>query len=153
MFVTHTPFKHRMQLDDRSTLWTSMEVALHWSWYLATVQDPHEPVQRTFALGTNDDLLLFAEQEPLGPLIALQLMVASRPGSNWQLIPIATVARLTEADNSRPLAVVTSDDGTHYGGVPVGRIYPRTEELTPLIRLNVPAPCGVRSRASRRAGR
>jgi len=57
MFVTHSLFKHRIQPDPNATLWTSVEVALDWPWYLATVQVPHEPVQRTFALGFNDDVL------------------------------------------------------------------------------------------------
>lgn len=140
MFVTHGAFKHPMQLEGNSTLWTSIEVALHWPWYVATVQAPNEHVRRTFALGTNDDLLLFAEQAPLGPLVALQLVLPpnDKRTDSWQLIPIVAVERYAEAVGVAPLAVVTSTDGKRYGGVPLAQMEAPKAGLTSLIRFDEP---------------
>lgn len=140
MFVTHGPFKHAMQLEGSSTLWTSIEVAMHWPWYIATVQAPNEPVRRTFALGSNDDLLLFAQQAPMGPLVALQLVLPpdDARSNGWQLIPIVAVECYAEAVGVSPLAVVTSTDGARYGGVPLTRMEAPKAGLTPLVRLTEP---------------
>jgi hypothetical protein len=145
MFVTHGPFKHTMQLEGSSTLWTSIEIALHWPWYIATVQGPNEPVRRTFALGTNDDLLLFAQQAPMGPLVALQLVLPpdDKRANAWQLIPIVAVERYSEAVGVSPLAVVTSTDGTTYGGVPLARMNAPKDGLTSLVRFPVPEASGL----------
>lgn len=134
MFLTHPTFKHRVQLDQEVTLWTSIEFALHAPWYLATIQDPHEPLQRTVAIGTNDVLLLFSEAAPWGKLVALQLVMPPRHLSeDWQVLSIAAVARLNDTGRLPPMAVVITHDSVHYGGVPLKRISPLASQLTPLV--------------------
>jgi hypothetical protein len=66
MFTTHPAFKHPIQLDAKSTTWRAVEIELQTPWFLATVFDSNEDIERTFILSGCDDVLLFAEQAPLG---------------------------------------------------------------------------------------
>lgn len=138
MFVTHTAFKHPLQPNSNSTLWTSVEVVLHWPWYIATLCTPHGSNLRTFALGRTDDLLLFAEKAPAGRLISLLLVLpAEQDGTvTWRSVPIVRIARYEEAPGVSPCAVVTAFDGAQYGGVPVAKIQMADEDLEPLIEFS-----------------
>lgn len=152
MFRTYPSFKHPIQFDETSTLWRLVELALHWPWYIATVLDPVEQAQRVFLLSGNDDLLLLAEQEDLGRLVAVHLLMspAFSVTRDWELVPIVSVGQLRDSPHGTgPMVVVTAADGKMYAGVPIEAM---DEPEGQLVRLFDFAKVGKR-RGARSDGR
>ncbi len=135
MFATHEPFRFPIQLDDRWTTWRAVEVELNTPWYMATVRDLGDDVERTFLLSGGADLLLFASQAPFGPLVSLRLVLSPSwsPSGDWAFVNIRSVDMPTcPPDGAASDAVVTSSEGTRYGGYP---ITPLVGDVGPLERL------------------
>ena len=122
MFTTHPAFKHSIQLDAKSTTRRAVEIELQTPWFLATVFDSNEDIERTFILSGCDDVLLFAEQAPLGKLIGLTLVQspAWSATQGWALLPIRRVDRVARpAGDIDRTAVVVDAEGVRHGGFPV----------------------------------
>jgi hypothetical protein len=138
MFVTHRLFKHPLQMDAGSTVWTSMEIALHWPWFIATVRRDDDEPRRTFALGRATDLLLIAEQAPLGRLVSLQLLLPPLTACGvWRTVPLVRIERCHEPSGAAPYPVVTTPDGMVYGGVPIAEFCRTGKELVLVVELEL----------------
>ena len=124
MFATYPPFKYPLQFSDQLTMWTAVELGDPTPWFIATVMDPNEQVERRFLLARSDDVIQFADQAPLGKLIALQLVLSPSwsPSGDWAMISIRRVARKRHRNKEFESVVVTGSDGVHYGGYPVERM-------------------------------
>ena len=137
MFLTYPPFRHAFQPHPASTLWTCVEVALRWPWYIATAQDPVSPALRSFAISRSDELLYFAERAPAGRLVSLQLLMLSAVGdrAGWSSVPVVRIERCHDDSGAAPYAVVTAEDGEKFGGVPVAPFSPVGQQLVPVLNL------------------
>ena len=135
MFLTYPAFRHTFQPHPASTLWTCIEVALRWPWYIATAQDPISPAVRSFAIGRSDELLFFAEHAPAGRVVSLQLVMLSTAGGRetWVSVPLIRVERCHDESGAAPYAVVTAGDGTKFGGVPLAPFSPAGQRLMPVL--------------------
>jgi hypothetical protein len=138
MFTTHPAFKHPMQLDEASTMWSAVELEFLTPWFLATVSDAEQEVDRTFQLSGCTEVLLFAEREPLGKLIELTLVLPPTWSSteDWQFVKIKRVDRVARPreDIARSAVVVGTNDIT-YGGFPVSTNDVPAGPLIPVLEL------------------
>ena len=74
MFATHPIFMIPVTFGDGIVVWRAVELDIHTPWLIATVQDPHEPPERTFLLSGCDELLDFANSVQFGSITAPHLV-------------------------------------------------------------------------------
>lgn len=92
MFATHPPFKHPLQLDSISTVWTGIELLLVVPSLLVLVNDLEPGLARTFLLHGWDTRLVALCGKNFEDLLALQILLPTpSTGGVWAL---ATVARI-----------------------------------------------------------
>lgn len=92
MFATYPPFKHPLQLDPTSTVWTGVELLLATPSLLLTVNDPEPELVRTFLVHGWDARLIALCGEDFQDLLALQILVPpSQQNGPWTLEPVARV--------------------------------------------------------------
>ena len=124
MFVIYDEFKHVLQFDDGSTNSRVVELLFDAPCFLATViyVEDEAKIERNFLLASVDDVLAFAEDAPVGELVALQVLHSPRGSSSgeWSFVPARFIDREDEPQKGvRPSAVITASDGTVYRGHPL----------------------------------
>jgi hypothetical protein len=124
MFTTFDAFKQRIQLSRQVTNWLAVELTLGHPLFLLSGIDA-EGFERVFFLDGTSELLAFATQQPIGPIVGLQLLQPpkwSKEGK-WSLVPMLEVL-LQECppDGSMSGAVARGIDGALYGGFPLGQL-------------------------------
>jgi hypothetical protein len=129
-----------MQLDPAATTWRGVELELKVPWLIVCVADKEEPIERTFFLSGVDDLLSFADGEPMGKLVGLSLVQppGCSPTHNWRIVPLRKVERASNGVGG----VVTDYGDVRYGGFPISPLEGESGFLSPLVVLE-PEPLGL----------
>ncbi len=138
MFDTHLPFKYPLQFNEECTTWSAVEAVSPTPWFLATVLDPTELIERRFLLARDEEVLIFADQAPLGKLTALHLMQSPMwsPTGDWKLVPIRRVDRKHRKNPAFDSLVVTDPEGVQYSGFPIHRLKRKVRNLELVIELD-----------------
>lgn len=123
MFISHKPFRHRVQPYPESTVWAGVELALGTPLFIVTCDRAMKNGgSRQFLLHGTNELMALTQQQPVGPILSVQLLQppAWSEGRKWTLVEIGQVLlQLQPPDGSMPSAVVRGRDGALYGGHPV----------------------------------
>lgn len=138
MFATEESFKLCVQPDNSVTIWEAVEVVMEMPWFVATVRDEEEAMNRTFLLAGMREVALFVDRSIIGPVKSLQMVQPpnwSRSG-RWTTVTIERIYRSAESKAIR----LAGSDGVIYGGFPVAPIKVDENSLQLLLQLHSPVP-------------
>lgn len=135
MFSTYEAFKHPLQMERNSTVWSAVELTLISPLFLVSSVREEDASTRVFLLHGTQELLAFATQLPSGRLVGLQLLQPPRSSERkaWTVVTMREILfQRQPPDGSIATAAAVSQEGILYGGFPINVLEGDPGPLVPL---------------------